>query len=288
MINKTENGIFIHAGLNKTGSTYLQKHFFPFLKGVVYTDPFGNDFSISLHNVLKNPGCLDRLRLLISCEGFLMDTIPDAPTRIPARSFFLKNLIKVFPHARFIICFRKQECFLESSYAQYLQMGGVLHFNNFFGIHNENGYIRSEDIFYGSIIDMVEQLYDGPHFFYDYDDFCVKKKEVLYQMAELIGVEPVPFRDVYENVSTGKIQMKILRQLNKLSRTNLNPNGLLPFSLGNSIFQKLGISPRSICQDKLAFLSNEKWRLPSDIKSSIREYYENDWNYVKSKCRSFL
>lgn len=79
----------------------------------------------------------------------------------------------------------------------------------------------------------------------------------------------------------GAFQARMLRRLNQLNR-KLKEVPLVP-SLENPLFRSLRITPRRICQNRLANVSTDPLRLPNDIREHLLTGYTDDWAYVNQR-----
>jgi hypothetical protein len=104
--------IIIHIGLHKTGTTFLQKYFYPKLEDVQYinsTDP--------IHKLTD--GLNDKTgKLLISSEGFSGNPFKESWLRQFYTS--LRFIKKIFPYCRIILGLRDHKNLAISLYSQYI------------------------------------------------------------------------------------------------------------------------------------------------------------------------
>ena len=138
---------FVHIGLIKTGTTYLQARIFPHLNNVRLINP--NQNLVSRQLLTKET------RFLISDEG-----ISGCPywsdrrdLRYPEQfALGVSRLKQILPNARVICCFREPAAFLQSAYKQYLHEGGTLQFENFFQSTGD-GVVTKCDLMFSRFID---------------------------------------------------------------------------------------------------------------------------------------
>jgi hypothetical protein len=136
------SGALLHVGLNKSASTWLQQDVFPRLPGFTTVGrgtPVGPDVRRRIEafgSADDRPGALRELlessiradtRLLLSDEG-LTSTLRD-PSR---RAVDAQRLDEELPGSTVLLVIRRQRALLRSSYAQYVQLGGVAPLAAFF------------------------------------------------------------------------------------------------------------------------------------------------------------
>lgn len=126
-----DHDIVIHVGLPKTGSTTLQRGYFPNLSGLAYL----GKTAIPKYSELRTPGdfdaatarreaedalaSLDRNKVLLSCESFSEHVFLPG-MRIEG---FAERLAAVYPQARIIVILRRQDDFVESLYKMWVSAG---------------------------------------------------------------------------------------------------------------------------------------------------------------------
>lgn len=283
-----ENDIYIHIGMHKTGTSYLQKHVFSQLNNKL-TYIFGFDKLIySFPQQFEN-------KILISDE--ILSGIPFVTSTIKKRfgdinyNYFESNeqiLIKLsmmFPKAKLIIGFRNHSNWLLSLYKQYLHEGGTCSIDDFFDINNDKGLIKKSDLIYKKRIDLINKYFKNQPLVYTQEFLIANENKVLNSFAEYfqISIEdlnPKLTENIRENIGVNYYQAKYIRKANvldaKLSKVS-------PFlSLNNYIFRKLGMTPRNIFQNRLGSFWKKKLELPKDMRFYIASNYQEDWDYINS------
>ena len=146
--------VIIHIGMHKTGTTFLQKVIFPKLDNTFYAH--NNEFFIPWKEQLSKKAD----HMLLSYErfsGFPWNKFKEKNSWL--KSFYLNidQLKKFFPNAIIIIFFRKQGDLLLSIYKQYLQVGGELSFDDFYG---DGKILEKEDLSIKSRLDYIKDYFD--------------------------------------------------------------------------------------------------------------------------------
>ena len=275
--------IFLHVGMHKTGTTFLQQEVFSKWRGVT---------SVSfapLNYIIKKMGENDN-PLLISNEGLAGSPwYPWIPWRkgfdlkwSENRKVCLRNLKALFPDAHILISFRKHLDLILSYYKQYLHEGGYIGFNEFFDIDNNRGSLKREDFLFKDIVTEIRKNFSCPDFIFTHEELHGDPDALLADLEKFIGGE-APSGDKKsmkrKNVGVGHYQAKILRALNRVSRSYLNPDGRI--NLTNKFTVGLGIHPRKLCQQRLAFISKRKLYIGRETEERITEFYRDDWEYTQ-------
>ncbi|TVP61457.1 MAG: hypothetical protein EA343_14070 [Nodularia sp. (in: Bacteria)] len=273
------NKIFIHAGWNKTATTFLQRNLFVpiFGEGLIGPNTQFNDLQ------RKSP----EQPLLISDESILGVTIFKRNScRNIQRFNFLDNWAKIAPNTQFILGVRKHDDFIESLYRQYLHVGGDMKAENFIDIHNNNGFIKVEELLYEPILMKLFSLFPRQHLIYDFDLFKTNPNILITELFSFIGLDLSDLDELLgkamnsnsENSSVGYKSASALRVVNKFVSSPLFPNKPIPKSFFR--FMALGKTPRELFQS----LPKEKVkrRLTQNLYESLRDKLDLDWKAIET------
>jgi len=261
--------VYIHLGLHKTASTFLQKQFFPlfadqcgyvslrtdlraFLDYILYSHDFDFDAGVALQLLsegLSNCGH-DGDVLTISDEQFCGSPWDNARDR---RRYF-DRLFSCFPGAKFIIVFRNQEEMTKSLYLQYVKTGGAASSNQFLTFNRPPlEFARGAYLDYGSYVDYILAIVkkkDSLKCLF-YEDMKVSPQAFFNDLAGFIGFEILlsPVSNVAnktENKSLSAIAVPLVRFFNKLFASPRDPFLLVPSKLRAAIVKTvIFIFPRS-------------------------------------------
>ena len=191
--------VVLHIGLLKTGSTYLQKSFFPFLDlNFIYYSynsfPFFN---------IVNDGVN-----LISSESFAGIAYKSKGSL--KRYDILENLHSLLPRSRVILCLRDKNSLVKSLYKMFVLKGGILSFDDFVHYELNSDYLDVEEL-----VDFVNSRFRDC-FIYDYEDFCRDGDRVLGDMCEFIGVPMIyGYSDKPVNVGLNDNMVSKVRNVNR-------------------------------------------------------------------------
>lgn len=161
-----EQQVFIHIGMPRTGTTFLQSKIFPKIEGVEFVGPpftqFGNAFNELLYaddSLYDEEKVIDELKafkgkkLIISNENFIGQSIYLNHIN---RTNIAKRLKNIFPEARIILYLRNQIDLLKSLYSISVLWGEYKTFEQFIYLHSDSysyadftNHKKIEDINFG-------------------------------------------------------------------------------------------------------------------------------------------
>jgi hypothetical protein len=271
---ETTGKVFIHIGLHKTATTYLQYQFFPAMTGVRYIH--GSDF---FKQWQSQSGDRNK-KLLLSYEGF-SGLAWNRTWLLGARNDFhwldsfvfnIESLKLFFPDATLIVFFRRHGDLLVSMYKQYIQEGGVLSLNSFFG---DDCVITPNDLSFRVRIELIKKLFPNS-FFINYEEYKAIGDDYLktFFSQELnihSNLRPVNNNNIKSNNSITGLKIEWLRTINKYY-------GTLPIKVKSGL-RYVGWSPRDIFQERLDF-----WK-PADpaelqiLREKVNDERSQDWDY---------
>lgn len=131
--------LFLHLGIPKAASTYLQVTVFPNLKGLrYYRKKFFKQFPSIVQQTSPEEG-----PLLFSSEMY---------DKMGERA---ENISLEFPDARVIVVFRRQDRWIRSKYKYYLWKNGSLDFRSFLDMYEDRGLWKQKDLFYQPKLEAV-------------------------------------------------------------------------------------------------------------------------------------
>lgn len=239
--------LFIHVGLMKTGTTFLQQEIFPKLKSVRYID--GRDVSFHLYRlVLEEDASYDPSL----AQKYFYPLIERGPSLISHEilsgdPYYLDanqprttdRLAQLFPHARIIVTIRRQDTLLQSMYLKRLRDGDALSLGDF--LRYKDGTFRNYYAMEGRHINLPVLKYDhiaeryscrfgGRVDFMAYEHLRQDVTGFVRSICDRIGESEAPsFHNVDSNRSYGYYQHRLARILNPLFRSSRNPYGLIPY-----------------------------------------------------------
>lgn len=270
---------FIHIGLPKTATTFLQWNVFPRIENVAFLGKAKCVDFYDLYNANAD-------KFLISHEHLLAR--PSAQYVDGWKQEFSRRLAALatrFPSAKIMLSFRAHEALLTSYYKEYISKPGRPHLtlDQFFDVRTDKGLVRQGDLEFVDLIELVKRHFDDEPFVFLFDDVIHRLPIFLRDLSAFIG-EKVPdaseIRSDRVNPGVGYYQAKVLMRLNRID-AGLKKVPFLP-GLYNPVFRRLSIQPDRLCRKHLSFLSKRPLQLTDDQKTFIRDRYEADWENVLS------
>ena len=180
--------IYIHIGLEKTGSTFLQRNVFPNLKDVNYVSQWT---SSNREKLLLSPVYDDKINLF-SDEIFSLHDSQE--THRCSRVEIANRLHKIFPYANIILVLRDKEDWMRSLHRQYTTNTPNVSFNKWY----DTVFVQ-DDLDYDGYVNHLKSLFNDV-FILQYETLKNNPDEFVKQICNYIGV-PVP---VYKNEFVNK------------------------------------------------------------------------------------
>jgi len=226
----------VHVGLHKTGSTWLQQHVFPHLRGFV----FGNHDPV-LGALLGN-------LLHADDDGFLGDALTVAVDRYESagRRLLLshealagtlwatgdsaertaRRLASTMPNARVLLLTRNQPEMLLAVYAQYVNEGGTRSFERFLAGDRAGPQFEPASLEYDVLVELYRSLFGKTRVWvFPYERLRADPGTFYDELRRLYGAEPSVDSRRRVNVSLSPAGLAALRAWNRLFRASaFNPS----------------------------------------------------------------
>jgi hypothetical protein len=274
-----ERGVFIHVGLPKTGSTFLQRVCFPAFTGI---DCYrGTD---TIKKYIWNAGSD---KLLLSHEAFSgapIKTVSEGPKGwLVSRSHRLKNLSDLWPDANIIVVVRRHGEWLSSMYRQYLHQGGISLYKDFFDTESDQ-LVERGGLIYKDMVVALQSYFSGKILFLNYEGLRKDPNETLYCLAEFIGcglTGPITSQEV--NPSVKRLQARILRRLNYFHESRYDEPTKPIFKRSSGFLMYYGLLPiQRLRRRPFKFLSSlGRDVVEQDQIDKANAYYRQDWEWVQ-------
>lgn len=277
--------LYLHVGLHKTGTTYLQECVFPKMNSI---------------NLMMNGRLRDEImkplvngNFLISNEGLCGVPWGVYNDRFRCWNFddrragyfdtfcmSMRKLQALFPNARLVLGIREHQRWVTSLYKQYLHEGGTKCFRDFFSAENGRGILRIVDVTFARRIELLCQLFKDMPIIYSLESI---KTDIGSLVAQIGGMDEAAARGMLEspvrrNPGVGYYQGKLLRFLNRMDKA-LASKRLL--RLTNPVFRRWKVTPRDICQYRLGKFPKREILMPEDIALRLEEVSFEDRACVK-------
>ncbi len=264
--------LFLHIGLHKTGTTYMQKAIFRFWPEIHYA---GRPFRENPLLAISSPEAGEK-NVLVSNEslsGSLKTAYSGSQPWAERQYEQITQLARVFPYARPLLSFRQHGSWLLSLYKHYLKYGGTASLEEFYDISpNQTGVLKRSDLMQYDRLRWTREAFASEPFVFFCEELQHGLPGLLAELAELFGT-PMPQlgaaadRKYNEGVNAA--------QAHRLLKTN---------RLLVRAFR--GKAARRIIQSfhggayRLARRSAAPLALPEQHRSFIREHYADDWHAV--------
>jgi len=272
---------FLHIGLPKTGTSFLQNQIFPRWNDIHYIR-YSN-----LESLVAAKGDENYLISKESLAGNILRARCLDGDLLEEKHRSIKNLSSFFPDARVIIGFRRHNSFIISMYKQYLHGGGTLPLSDFFSIRENDGFLSKEDFLFRPIVGFVSEYFQHAPFIYTQEELRDDLPNFLSDLQGYMGGTPPSVDEIkfhLRNKGVGYYQGALLRYINRFSHSQFNPDGLLP--LTNKYTMHLRIDPRRICQEWLAFVSDRPIRFSEQQNQEVLNYYAEDWSFIQDLAKN--
>jgi len=259
--------VYIHVGLHKTATTFFQTRVFPKFKGISYFD-----WNLETRLFVDGPD-----RYFLSNEGII-----GTPTKYRDTSWFddfavgIEQLAQIVPQAHIILSVREHSGLLASLYKQYLHEKGTEPFEGFFDIESDTGVIKQRDLQLCRRIEIIENHFEKEPFVYLFQELKGRLERLLEDLGDYLEATPPTLEKIdmtHQNPGVRRHQGRLLRRLNQISR-------YVP--LYNRYFEHFNIDPRSICQQHLRFVSEDRITVPPEIERYLESRYASDWEDVRA------
>lgn len=268
------NNIWVHIGLHKTATTFLQQEVFPKIPGVFFVPPGG-----SLSGMLRCPRGTNMLVSDESLSGKPWSRPPDPRYSWRAdRELRLTNLAALVPRARIIVCFRRHRGWILSLYKQFLAQGGRLTLQEFFDLDRPS-LISKEDVMLADLVDLLVELFGERLFLFTMREMG-EFDNLLRELYGFIGAGESDIRFCPRQVNAGvrATQARLLRMLNSVTFSDMNPKGILP--LRGPVFRRLRLDPRNLCQRRLAWVPSQDVDFSDGTGERLDAFFAEDWGRV--------
>ena len=163
---QSKREIFFHVGTGKTGTTFLQYHIFPYLKGIHYIQRTKHKNFVNLIKEGKHQ------RYLISREYDRQ------------MEYEVTKYTKELPDTTPIIVFRRHDSYIASQYRRFVKNGFTGSLHDFFNTDQDSGFFKIHDLNYRRQIELLENRFDKKPLVYIYEELRKEPHKFIAQMAE--------------------------------------------------------------------------------------------------------
>jgi hypothetical protein len=206
--------IYIHIGMHKTATTFLQDNLFPklenseFIRGdskigeilddINYSHPIAVDIEQKREEIEIEISEIEKENILISREG-LVGNMANSYLEFDKNMDFI---YKLFPDAKIILTFRRQDSWLESAFKQTLHEGWTITFKEFTDTNIKRPLAPSFD-------------YKILNYLYFYNKIDDKFKDTLFVPFEMFVKDRESFVQNIGNFLEEEIELKDVKDRGK-------------------------------------------------------------------------
>lgn len=253
--------IFFHVGLERTGTTFLQKNVFPFFQGITYVPK--KKFSSAQEIISKST--FDRILVSREFNRSFGKHVAD---------FASKADFPVHP----VLILRRHDLWLKSQYKRYLKNGTKVSLDEFFSLDSRKGQLNKDALDYFEKIQFLEHQFKQKPLVVLHDDLLENPKVVIKKVAEFVGAK-LDWSKINLNprhTSYSEHQLKVLYwSYHHLVRGSFRKTKFYRYSILNLA----NILPKSWFTEMELF--------PQKHFTKVLEKYASDWDkcieYVKNQ-----
>lgn len=195
--------IFIHVGLHKTGTTFLQQQVFPLVENV--------NFITSFNDILLKKIDNDKINIISN------ETL--SGTYDYDRYYIADRLKLLFPDAKIILGIRDKDSWVCSCYSEFVKHGGTLTYEEYID-KRERLELRDFEGYIKYLKDLFVDVY-----VYDFEDFKNDITMCILKICVFMDVKPPTYDYKKINISLSDKQINRWRYLNHWFKSPYNYHG---------------------------------------------------------------
>lgn len=265
--------IYIHTGMGRTGSTFLQHRVFPRFKGICYRRHIKFRKAIRLINKGK------QAKYLISGE-----------MEYKKLERHMKEFSSHFPDSRPIIMLRRQDEWLASQHRRFVKSGHAIHFTDFLHLEDDHGFWERDWLKFMGNIEILEKYYTHKPLVLFFDELKTDPELTINILANytgasvnISGLNLAPRHASYKEkqLRTVYTLSKKIRLVNKKPSRYKVVNRLVNLFKNMLRYTTLYISP--VLPN--TWLSKDLFLPDKDQLESVRNYFKEDWDQCLEYAR---
>lgn len=265
MPDSLEKHIFLHLGMGKTGTKFLQYKVFPKFRGICYVQ---RTRYRRWYRIIPK----------LDCERVLASNEFDRQMKREC-----EKLARSFPGAVPILVVRRHGSYIASQYRRFVKNGYRMPFQAFFDLKNDRGYFSIADLSYGRQLAMIGKIFGTPPLLFIYEELKTNPKAFVKEMADAIGaevdLEKIDFKPRHRSYSEKQLKAMLAagKYLNlKKRRVFKNPGLHLLWRLYMGTLRYGILYVAKFLPDSLFPRSP---LIEREDLNLIDKYFEEDWQY---------
>ena len=255
--------LFIHIGLHKTGTTFMQRSVFPHWEGVDYLGkPHGASY---LEKWLHR----DSGNALLSNEQFSSAPVGAFLAEGGARwgehrATRLDRLAAVFPQAAILMGVRPHADWVLSLYSQYLQFGGKCEVERFWAPFGRASPLSGEDLLIVPVIEQIARTW-ASQFVFSLEEIDESRRDLLFtDLATFFEVESRPKIQDDTPLNT-RMTAEVAAALRARNRGSAESRAR-PFHTVAAMWRRA-----------TGTAAGSELKLPAKLRAEIDAFYADDW-----------
>ncbi len=265
--------LYLHVGLGKTGTTYLQYHFFPKLKGVRY---------IQRTRYKSYPSIIEKSR---GQKLFFSREFDRQLEREVAR------FASRYPETHSIIILRSPESWAASQYRRFVKNGFKGRFSELFDVENDDGWWSRDELLFSRKIEALDRNFRPAPLVLLYDELKRDPHRFFERIATYMGAsyEPDAIDLAPSHRSYGERQLKTMKRV--AERLDLSPKPRRSSLKAVKWFQEW--SRRLLCYSVLygSYLLPDSRipdgpLIPEEELEKVRSFAASDWERCQERADS--
>jgi len=196
--------IYLHLGLHKTGTSFLQAQVFPKIEELDVKNKHKFIYDISTES--------NKSKILFTEEDYSV-SMPHKRHKFECTEA-LVNFKKIYPDAKIIVGFRNKEDWLRSCYSQYVfTFGGYLSFEKYLQKY-EKDILNFEEY-----LQEIRRLWTEV-FVYQFEELKKNPDVLIKKLCDFMNCSVPEYENKRYNISMNKNQIFFLRLINRIFSVN--------------------------------------------------------------------
>jgi hypothetical protein len=196
MIRLKKGDVYLHIGLHKTGTTFLQREVFPKMNINFIHKTNKNKIDKNKKNLLSNEDL---------CGNPFKEDLFD-------RKIILHGLKALYPNAKIIVGLREKESITKSLYSQWVKNGGVEKYPFF-----RKKILSSPKFDYDKLINLLNGIFGSKNvYIYKFEELRDNPKKSIDGICKFMKEDTPDFEIKQHNVAWSKKQIFLCRNFNKI------------------------------------------------------------------------